>query len=136
MKTPSDETKELCSEVIWWHNQLGRYEITLADVRGPSRLAPIVACRADCMRRIRHVRGWSYPVIGKWFGGRDHSTAMHHIEKTQVATAQIANRARLSISELRAKADHASYRRKLRETRRAVGMAGVITEGESNHETA
>ncbi len=134
IRTPGDETRALCDEIIWWHNQLGGYEITLADVRGPSRLAPIVSCRGDCMRRIRHVRGWSYPVIGKWFGGRDHSTAIHHIEKTQVATAKVSNRARLTISELRAKADHAIYRRKLRETRRAVGMAGVNTEGASNHE--
>ncbi len=136
IRTPNDETKELCREVLWWHNQLFGYDITIADVRGRSRIGPVVAARADCMRRVREVRKWSFPVIGRWFGGLDHTTVQFHLAKKQVATGKASNPNGLTIQELRAKSESARWRKTLRETKRSQGMAGATTEGASNHETA
>ncbi len=136
IRTPNDETKELCREVIWWHNQLFGYDITLADIRGRSRVGPIVAARADCMRRVREVRKWSFPVLGRWFGGLDHTTVQFHLAKKQVATGKASNPKGLSIQELRAKAEGYRWRKILRETKRSRGMAGATNEGTPNHETA
>lgn len=134
IRTPGDETKELCREVIWWHNQLFGYDITLADIRGRSRVGPIVAARADCMRRVREVRKWSFPVLGRWFGGLDHTTVQFHLAKKQVATGRASNPKGLSIQELRAKAEGYRWRKILRETKRSQGMAGANTKEEVSHE--
>lgn len=134
IRTPGDETKELCREVIWWHNQLYGHEITLAQVRSKTRVAPIVAARADCMRRLREVRGWSYPVIGKWFGGFDHTTVMHHTQRTDAATKPVRNKECLAVADLKRKAEVDRWRRVLAKTQRDRGMAGANTKEEVSHE--
>jgi hypothetical protein len=80
IKTPLQQTRELCEEVLWWHSQTGQ-AVTFADIMSTSRLRHIVYARRDCMRRLREVRGWSYPQIGKYFGGMDHTTVMHNLSK-------------------------------------------------------
>lgn len=49
--------------------------ISVADILGPRKLAPIAAARRIAMQRIRNELGYSYPQIGRMFG-RDHSTAI------------------------------------------------------------
>jgi hypothetical protein len=49
--------------------------VSVADILGPRRLAPIAAARRIAMQRIRNELGYSYPQIGRMFG-RDHSTAI------------------------------------------------------------
>lgn len=136
MKTPRDNTRALCEEIIWWHNQLYGWDVTLQEVRSKTRLAPIVACRADCMRRIRDTRGWSYPVIGRWFGGFDHSTVMHHVEKKNTANTPIKNSEGLTISQLRDKATEDFWRKKLMQTKKLREAVGSTSTQEHQHETA
>ncbi len=69
-------SKELIEEVLWWHRQFGN-EVTMEDLVSPIRHRAVVQARQDCMRRIRARLGWSFPRIGKLFGGRDHTTVMH-----------------------------------------------------------
>jgi len=133
-RTPGDDTRDLCREVIWWHNELYGHTITLDQVRSKSRVAPIVACRADCMRRVRDKRGWSYPVIGRWFGGFDHSTCMHHIAKTDSATTPIRNKCKLAIAELKRQGELNRWQRILAKTKRAQAMAGTHAEEGARHE--
>lgn len=67
-------------EAIAWHNELlldDRPAITVEDVMGRTRVAYIVACRADVMRRLRLDCKWSYPRIGA-FLQRDHTTVLFH----------------------------------------------------------
>jgi len=49
--------------------------ISVADILGPRRLAPVAAARRIAMQRIRNELGYSYPQIGRMFD-RDHSTCI------------------------------------------------------------
>ena len=110
-KTPGELTVELLEEVLWWHTDLGGQVITMADIKSksPYRIAPIVAARADCMRRLRYDKGWSYLRIADYFG-MDHSTAMHHIKRRDSVARKVKNKDNLPMSELRAKAELDRYR--------------------------
>ena len=55
--------------------------VSLNDIFGPSRYAPVVRARQLAMYRVRLETKWSYPKIGRLFGGRDHTTALHAIRK-------------------------------------------------------
>lgn len=80
--TPRDKAFEVCCEVIWWHNQFGSH-VTLDDVMGDRRFKAVVQVRGDCMRRLHGAFGWSLPQLGKFFK-RDHTTILHHVQKTGV----------------------------------------------------
>ena len=51
--------------------------VTVADIKGRSRLGPVVAARQDVFLALREA-GWSFPRIGRAMG-RDHSTVMHGV---------------------------------------------------------
>lgn len=136
VKTPRDNTRALCEEVIWWHNATYGWDITLQEVRSKSRLAPVVACRADCMRRIKDARGWTYSYIGRWFGGFDHSTVSHHMAKDRPASRPIKNSEGLTIQQLRDKASHDYWRKKLMTTKKLREAAGTHLTEEHTHEVA
>lgn len=60
--------------------------LTVDDLRGPSRRAPIVRARQEAMYvlalQTRAPSGswrWSLPMIGQALGDRDHSTILHGI---------------------------------------------------------
>lgn len=68
---------------VTWHEIVcavaQAYRVTAADIIGPSRAKPVVIPRRVCIY-ILHKRGRaSLPQIGKWLGGRNHSTVMHNI---------------------------------------------------------
>lgn len=46
-------------------------------ILGPQRIAEIVKPRSAAMAIIRRITSMSFPQIGKFFGGRDHSTILH-----------------------------------------------------------
>ena len=54
-------------------------------LRQPHRLAnrrrPLVTARQVGMYVFREVTDFSYPAIAKEFGGRDHTTVIHAVEK-------------------------------------------------------
>jgi len=52
-------------------------------VRGRSRQRPIVGARQTAMYVVRELTDLSYPAIARLFGGRDHTTVIHAVEKTQ-----------------------------------------------------
>jgi chromosomal replication initiator protein len=53
------------------------------EVTGPSRKQPLVLCRQVAMYLCRELTDLSLPKIGALFGGRDHTTVMHAIEKVK-----------------------------------------------------
>jgi chromosomal replication initiator protein len=57
------------------------YNVTLDDMKGKRRDKHIVFPRQVAMYLVREETPSSLPAIGKAFGGRDHTTAMHSIEK-------------------------------------------------------
>jgi chromosomal replication initiator protein len=57
------------------------YNVTLDDMKGKRRDKHIVFPRQVAMFLVREETPSSLPAIGKAFGGRDHTTALHSIEK-------------------------------------------------------
>jgi chromosomal replication initiator protein len=53
------------------------FDLSVDQIRGPSRRRPLVAARQTAMYLFRELTDYSYPAIAAEFGGRDHTTVMH-----------------------------------------------------------
>lgn len=63
--------------------------VTLDEVKGPRRSRNIVAARQACMFEVYTERkDVSFPMIGRFFGGRDHTTALHAVRKIEAQRAK------------------------------------------------
>jgi chromosomal replication initiation ATPase DnaA len=66
------------------------FNVTVADVLGPSRLRRLVEARHVAMWLLREMRGFSLPRIAKYLHRGDHTTALHgikHCEETPALKA-------------------------------------------------
>jgi chromosomal replication initiator protein len=52
-------------------------------LRSKSRQRPLVTARQIAMYVFRELTDLSYPSIARLFGGRDHTTVIHAVEKIQ-----------------------------------------------------
>ena len=59
------------------------YGFSVDDLRSPSRRQPLVLSRQVAMYLCREQTDLSLPKIGALFGGRDHTTVMHAIDKVK-----------------------------------------------------
>jgi chromosomal replication initiator protein len=75
VKTRTDE--ELLSEIALI---LG---FSVEALRGKSRQRPLVTARQTAMYVFRELTDLSYPSIARLFGGRDHTTVIHAVDKIQ-----------------------------------------------------
>jgi chromosomal replication initiator protein len=57
------------------------FGFSIEELCGPNRRRPLVTARQVSMYVFRELTDFSYPAIGREFGGRDHSTVMHAVEK-------------------------------------------------------
>jgi len=57
------------------------YGLTVEELTGPRRARPLVTARHVAMYLVRSLTDYSYPSIGKVFGGRDHSTVISAVDK-------------------------------------------------------
>jgi chromosomal replication initiator protein len=57
------------------------FGFTVDDIRGKSRRRPLVTARQIGMYVMRELTDLSYPAIAREFGGRDHTTVIHAVEK-------------------------------------------------------
>lgn len=57
--------------------------LKLSDLQGPSRRRTVVTARGVAVHLARHVAGKSLQHIGRYFGGRDHTTVMHACHKIE-----------------------------------------------------
>jgi len=57
------------------------FGFTVEDLCGASRRRPLVIARQIGMYVFREMTDFSYPAIAREFGGRDHTTVMHAVEK-------------------------------------------------------
>jgi len=69
--------EELLTEVA------GILGFTVEALKGKSRQRPLVSARQVAMYIFRDMTELSYPAIARLFGGRDHTTVIHAVEKTQ-----------------------------------------------------
>ncbi len=53
------------------------------SLRGKSRQRPLVTARQMAMYVFRELTDLSYPAIARLFGGRDHTTVIHAVDKIQ-----------------------------------------------------
>jgi chromosomal replication initiator protein len=59
------------------------FEISLDELASPSRKREIVQARQVAMYLLRNELELSYANAGALFGGRDHATVMHSVEKIE-----------------------------------------------------
>jgi chromosomal replication initiator protein len=57
------------------------FGFTIDEIKGPNRRRPLVTARQIGMYVFRDLTDFSYPAIAREFGGRDHTTVMHAVEK-------------------------------------------------------
>jgi len=57
------------------------FGFSMEDLCGPSRRRPLVMARQIAMYLFRDLTDFSYPAIGREFGGRDHTTVIHAYDK-------------------------------------------------------
>ncbi len=57
------------------------FGFSVADLCGTSRRRPLVNARQIGMYVFRELTDFSYPAIAREFGGRDHTTVIHAVEK-------------------------------------------------------
>lgn len=60
-----------------------KYGQLVGDLIGPSRTRPLVTARHVAIYLTRNLTDYSYPMIGRFFGGRDHSTCIAAVEKIE-----------------------------------------------------
>lgn len=57
------------------------FDFTVDELCGKSRRRPLVIARQISMYVFRELTDYSYPKIAEEFGGRDHTTVMHAVDK-------------------------------------------------------
>jgi chromosomal replication initiator protein len=55
----------------------------IEEIRGKSRRRPLVTARQTSMYVFRQLTDMSYPAIAREFGGRDHTTVIHAVDKVE-----------------------------------------------------
>jgi chromosomal replication initiator protein len=57
------------------------FGFSIEEICGPSRRRPLVNARQVSMYVFREMTDFSYPAIAREFGGRDHTTVIHAVDK-------------------------------------------------------
>jgi chromosomal replication initiator protein len=57
------------------------FGFTVEEIKGASRRRPLVTSRQIAMYAFRELTDLSYPAIAREFGGRDHTTVIHAVDK-------------------------------------------------------
>ena len=57
------------------------FGFSVDELCGKSRRRPLVTARQIGMYVFRELTDFSYPAIAREFGGRDHTTVIHAVEK-------------------------------------------------------
>ena len=78
------------------------YNITQSDIIGKKRVKQIVVPRQIAMYLSRELTDYSLPKIGKEFGGKDHTTVLHAIDKIE-EELQTDNELQEQLNTLKAK---------------------------------
>jgi len=72
------------------------FGVAVDDLVGPGRQAWLVRCRQITMAVCREMTAASYPVIGREFGNRDHTTVIHALRRVAADPAMTALARRLA----------------------------------------
>ncbi|MCX6341807.1 MAG: hypothetical protein NTU72_05435 [Fimbriimonadales bacterium] len=58
-----------------------RFNVSMDEMKGPSRKAPVVHARHIAIYLTRRITGDSWKHIGSHLGNRDHTSIMHGYQK-------------------------------------------------------
>jgi chromosomal replication initiator protein len=72
------------------HAVAREWKVPVDELTGSSRTRLLVQARQVAMFLCRHLAGLAFAEIGRLFGGRDHSTVMHNIQRAEAALAENA----------------------------------------------
>ncbi|MGD1933036.1 MAG: helix-turn-helix domain-containing protein, partial [Candidatus Phaeomarinobacter sp.] len=64
------------------------YNLRLADMSSPRRSRSVARPRQVAMYLCKHLTTRSLPEIGRKFGGRDHTTVLHGVNKIEQLRAE------------------------------------------------
>ena len=64
------------------------FDFSIDELTGASRRRPLVNARQVAMYVMRELTDMSYPAIAREFGGRDHTTVIHSVEKVKKLIAE------------------------------------------------
>jgi len=64
------------------------FNFSIDELCGASRRRPLVNARQVAMYVMRELTDMSYPAIAREFGGRDHTTVIHSVEKVKKLIAE------------------------------------------------
>lgn len=64
------------------------FSFSIEELIGASRRRPLVNARQVAMYVMRELTDMSYPAIAREFGGRDHTTVIHSVEKVKKLIAE------------------------------------------------
>lgn len=84
---PSSEPRVVTPQLIL-EETAKMFGWTVDELVGKSRRRPLVRARQVGMYVFRELTDYSYPQIAKEFGGRDHTTVMHAVEKISTLMAE------------------------------------------------
>jgi chromosomal replication initiator protein len=59
------------------------FGFSVDELVGPKRVRPLVTARHVAMYLVRSLTDYSYPMIGRIFGGRDHTTCINACSKIE-----------------------------------------------------
>jgi chromosomal replication initiator protein len=76
----ADEPRQVTPQMIL-QTTAETFGFTVDELCGTSRRRPLVTARQICMYVFREMTDFSYPAIAREFGGRDHTTVIHAVEK-------------------------------------------------------
>ncbi|MET0831674.1 MAG: chromosomal replication initiator protein DnaA [Acidimicrobiia bacterium] len=80
--TGAEESRPITPDVIM-EQVASVYHIPIADLTGPSRKQPLAGRRQIAMYLCRDLTNLSLPKIGAAFGGRDHTTVLHAVDRVK-----------------------------------------------------
>lgn len=78
-----------------------KHGITFGQVLGRQRSQPIVKARFEAYFRLSEETGLSLPQIGRFLGGKDHTSVLHGIRKHKQRCAEVTQQSELSTDEIR-----------------------------------
>ena len=76
----ADRPRQITPKVIL-EATASTFSFTIDELCGTSRRRPLVNARQISMYVFREMTDYSYPAIAREFGGRDHTTVIHAVEK-------------------------------------------------------
>ena len=60
-----------------------KYGVAISEIVSARRDKSVILPRHVAFYLVKQLTTYSYPVIGRYFGGRDHSTIIHAVQKVE-----------------------------------------------------